>query len=1038
VTRFFLRRPIFAAVCSLIILIAGLVVLPTLPIAQYPRIAPPVVTVTATYIGANAEAVESSVTTPLEEAINGVEGLRYITSTSTNQGVSTITCTFDLSRDLDRAAADVETAVQSAQGLMPAQVLQTGVIVSKNSGTFVIAIALTSDESSVDQIALSNYADLYVKDPLKRITGVNDVHVFGERKYAMRLWLDPRKLADNNLSSSDVVNALQDQNVEVAAGSIGTPPTPANQPYNISVHTLGHLSTPAQFADLLIKSTSDGGLVRLRDVGHVELGAEDYSSDLRYNGHPAVGLGVLQLPSANALNVSRDVTKEMDLLARKFPPGMHYHVAFDTTLFVHQSIVEVVITLMISILLVILVIYLFLQELRTTLIPALTIPVSLIGTFAVMSMFGFTVNTITLFGLTLATGLVVDDAIVVIENATRFIQDKKMGSFEGAAAAMDEIRSAVVASSLVLIAIFVPAAFFPGTTGQLYRQFALTIAASITISLFNALTLTPTLSALLIGKDERGHGRFFHGVNRVITATRSTYHAAVSRVLAHPWPAMVVFFLALAGTGWLFVKTPTAFLPDEDPGYFLVILQAPEGTSLVDEERVAGKAEAIIAKQPEVAGIFDLSGFSFTGNATNLGLMFVRLKEWGERKGDDHSLSAILKRISGPLYMLPGAQVFAFNPPAIQGVGSYGGFQFELEDRGNVGLAELNAVTRQYEYLGNTNPNLRAVFSTFRDDSPQLQVDVDRAKAISLGVPLSNIFAAMEIELGSEYVNNFDYLNHSYRVYVQADAPYRNRLNDLQQIFVRSTAGGTIPITTFIHTKLVKSAPIISHYNLYRSIEINGQTPPGQGTGQSIAAMEGIAQKIEPAGVDHEWSGIALEEIQSGGQSAVIFVLGLVFVFLVLAAQYESFVDPLVVLLAVPLAIFGALVALGVRHLPSDAYAQIGYLMLIGLASKSAILIVEFANQLRRTGLDVLSAARQAAETRFRPILMTSLAFILAVMPLVFATGAGSAARHSIGTTVFGGMVISTILNLFITPVIYVVIVGLRERLVRKTPSTEE
>ncbi|MGH7708933.1 MAG: efflux RND transporter permease subunit [Vulcanimicrobiaceae bacterium] len=1028
-TRFFLSRPIFAAVCSLVILIAGAIVLPTLPIAQYPRIAPPVVTVSANYIGASAQAVETSVTTPLEEAINGVEGLRYMSSTSTNDGTSSITCTFDLSRDLDRATADVQNAVQSAQGQLPAEVVQTGVTVAKNSGTFVMAIAMTSDNPAIDQIQLSNYAELNIKDTLKRIPGVSDVHVFGERKYAMRIWLDPRKLANHGLAATDVVTALQQQNVQVAAGAIGSPPTPVHQPYQISVHAEGRLATPQQFGNMVLKANPDGGLVRVRDVGRVELGAENYASYLKYNGKTATGLGVLQLPAANALTVANDVKAEMAKLATKFPAGVHYEVAFDSTTFVYESIKEVVITLFIAILLVILVIFLFLQDWRTTLIPAITIPVSLIGTFAVMKAFGFTINTITLFGLTLATGLVVDDAIVVIENIARFIQEKKMESIEGAAQAMDEIRSAVVASSLVLLAIFVPVAFFPGTTGQLYRQFALTIAAAISISLFNALTLTPTLSALLLGREEIEHGGFFRQVNRAIAASRKYYHGGMVHALRARWLVAAVFVAGLVATGVLYRATPTAFIPSEDQGYFIVTVQAPEGTSLNYETKVAGEAEAIIAKQPEVVGVFNVGGFSFSGAAPNLGLFFVRLKPWSERPGYDHSINAILGRIGGPLYRLPGVQVFAFNPPAIQGIGRFGGFQFELEDRANIGIPALVDVARKYEALGNRDPALSSVFTTFRNDSPQLQVDVNRDKAASLGVPLTNIFSTMQVYLGSEFVNNFDYLNRSYRVYVQADTPYRNRINDLQQIYVRSTSGAIMPIDSFISVHEVKTAPIITHYNLFRSIEISGQTPAGYGSGQSIAAMEALAKKVDPPGVDYEWTGISLEEIQSGGQSALIFLLGIVFVFLVLAAQYESFTDPLIVLLAVPLAIFGALAALGIRHIASDAYAQVGFLMLIGLASKSAILIVEFANQLRASGLDTIAAARQAAETRFRPIIMTSLAFVLAVVPLVFATGAGSGARHSIGTTVFGGMVVSTILNLFITPVIYVLVVSLRERI---------
>ena len=1029
-TKFFLRRPIFAAVCSLIVLIAGIVAIPGLPIAQYPRIAPPVVSVSATYLGASAQSVESSVTVPLEEAINGVEGLRYVSSQSTNNGASSITCTFDLSRDLDRATADVQNAVQSAQGLLPASVQQTGVTVAKNSGSFVLAMALTSTDSNYDQIKLSNYANVYIKDVLKRIPGVSDVRIFGERKYAMRIWVDPKKLADNGLAASDVISALQAQNVQVPAGSIGQPPNIPNQPYQISIHAAGRLTTPQQFGNIILKATPDGGFVRMRDIGTVALGAEDYSSFIAFNGsRNAVGLGVLQLPTANALTVAQAVRAKMADLSRAFPAGVHYEVAFDTTTFVRAAIKEVLITLLIAIALVVLVIYLFLQDWRTTLIPAITIPISLVGTFAFMAAFGFTINTITLFGLTLATGLVVDDAIVVIENISRFIQDKKMDPYDGAAGAMAEIQSAVVASSLVLLAVFIPVAFFPGTTGLLYRQFALTIAASITISLFNSLTLTPALSALLLGREEHKTRGFLGMVDRLIKRTRDGYHNLLFPVMRWRYFVLLLFVVGLGVTASMYRSAPSAFLPDEDQGYFIVTLQAPEGTPLGYESNVAKHVEKILRSQPEVEAVFDVGGFAFTGAATNRGIMFIKLKDYSQRTGAGETLADVLQRVRGPLFMIPQAQVFAFSPPAIQGVGSFGGFQFELEDKGNLGLDTMTRTAYGYMGLGNRNPALQSVFTTFRNDSPQLQVDIDRDKASAIGVNMGDLVNTMGVYLGSEYVNDFDYNNRSYKVYVQANPEFRSRISDLQRIYVRSAQQGVIPLTSLISSTQTKTAPIIYHYNLFRSIEINGQTPPGHSTGQSIAAMQQIASQINPPGMGYEWSGISLEEIESGGQSVLIFGLGIIFVFLVLAAQYESFTDPLIVILSVPLAIFGALLALGVRHLPSDAYAQVGFVMLIGLASKSAILIVEFANQLRAQGLDPIAAARRAAETRFRPILMTSLAFILAVAPLVFASGAGSGARHSLGTAVCGGMVISTLLNLFVTPVVYVFIVTVRERL---------
>ena len=1040
--EFFLRRPIFAAVCSLIILLAGLVSIPTLPIAQFPKVAPPVVTVTSTYVGASAETVEDSVTTILEEGINGVQGLRYLSSQSSNNGTSTITCTFDLERNLDLAATDVQNAIQTVQARLPQEVVAQGITVNKNAGDFVIGLGISSHDTSLTPLVMSNYADLYIKNELKRIQGVSDVLIFGERKYAMRLWLDPKKLADNGLAATDVQSALADQNVQVAAGSIGAAPTTGNQPYQISVRALGRLSTPDQFLGLILKNNPDGGHVYLRDVGRAEIGAEDYSSDLRFNGVSAVGLGVQALPSANALDVSKAVRARMLELKAKFPRGMYYEVAFDTTTFVNESIKEVIITLLIAIALVVFVIYLFLQDWRTTLIPAITIPVSLIGTFALMKGLGFSINTLTLFGLTLATGLVVDDAIVVIENIARFIQEKRMSPLAGASAAMQEITGAVVATSLVLLAVFIPVAFFPGETGQLYKQFALTIVCSIMISLFNALTLTPTLSALLLGRQERPRNRFFRAFNTGVDRMRRWYHASLGGLLRFRYVIVVLFVCALAMTGVLFTSTPTGFTPDEDQGYFIVSLQAPEGSSIDYTERIAKHVEDTIRAHSEVVRVFDIVGFGFSGNGPNKATMFVLLKDWADRPGFTQSIFPLLygpHGMQGEFSQIPQAQVFAFNPPAISGVGNVGGFQYELEDRGNVGLAQLNKVAYQMIGAAHQSPKLSNVYTSFRNDNPQLVVNVDRNKAQSLGVPLANIFNTMQIYLGSLYVNDFDYLSRAYRVYIEADAPYRSTLADLNTIYVKSSTGAIMPLSTLISGTQSRSAPVITHYNLFRSIELSGQPAQGSGSGDAIAAMNGLGKQFENGPIGHEWSGISLDEIQSGGQSVLIFALGIIVVFLVLAAQYESWTDPLIILMAVPIAILGALVAVIGRDLlaavfppfgfvVSDVYAQVGYVMLIGLASKNAILIVEFANQLREQGLDVVSAAKQAAETRLRPILMTSFAFILGLLPLVFASGAGSASRHSLGTPVLGGMILSTFVNLVLVPVIYVLIVNLRER----------
>jgi HAE1 family hydrophobic/amphiphilic exporter-1 len=1044
VIEFFLRRPVFATVCSLVILLLGVIAIPSLPIGQYPNIAPPTVTVTSTYTGASSEAVEASVTTVLENAINGLQGLRYISSQSTSQGGSTITCVFDLSRDLDQAANDVQNAVNLAQGRLPQAVTLTGVQVQKNNGTFVMGIGVTSTNKQYDATFITNYFENNVINDLLRVPGVSGVQVFGERKYAMRLWVDPKRLADNGLTAGSVVTALSAQNVQVAAGSIGAPPTDGHQPYEYTVLANGRLHDPQEFGDIVLATTPNGGFVRVRDVGRVDLGAEDYSTTVWFNGDDAVGLGVEQLQSGNAIQVSQQVSATLARLAPKFPAGIHYRVAFDTTLFVSESIKEVIITLVVAIILVVVVIFLFLQDWRTTLIPALTIPISLLGTFFLMKVLGFSINTLTLFGITLATGLVVDDAIVVIENIARFIQEKGMSPFEGAREAMSEITGAVVASSLVLLAVFIPVAFFPGTTGQLYRQFALTIACSIAISLFVALTLTPVLSSLLLRNKAEKPAPFFRPINRTIDAVRGGYHRFLPWTLARIPLVMIVFVVLMAATAFLYLSTPTGFIPDEDQGYFIVSAQAPEGVSIDYTHRFQRKIEAILRQQPEVLNIFDIAGFGFTGTGSNKATMFVLLKPWEDRPGPSHTLDAILQRIGPKLFFLPDAQAFAVNPPSIQGLGFQGGFTFELEDRGNNGLDKLLGAA--YQIIGPADTpgsGLYRVYTTFTNNSPQIYANVDRAKAQSLGVNLTDLFTTMQVYLGSVYVNDFDMQGKTYRVYVQADQPYRSRIADLQSIFVNgstttngiTTPSAPIPLTGLVQITQIKAAPIITHFNLYRSIEISGGPAPGVGSGTAIEKMQELASHLGP-GFAYEWSGVSREEVEGGSSAALIFGLGVVFVFLVLAAQYESFADPLIIVLAVPLALLGALVGLWLRHYVSDVFAQVGFVMLIGLASKNAILIVEFANQLRRSGVPIPLAAQQAAETRLRPILMTSIAFILGVAPLVVATGAGSASRNSLGTVVFGGMLLSTVLNLFVTPALYVIIASLEDRFLPSRHAT--
>jgi HAE1 family hydrophobic/amphiphilic exporter-1 len=1026
----FIRRPILATVCSLVIILAGVLAIPQMPIAQYPQVAPPTVSVTAIYTGANAEAVETAVTTPLEQAINGVEGMLYMSSSSSNSGVSQITITFDITRDPDIAAVDVQNRVNQALGRLPAEVRQLGVTVQKSATNFVLAAGAYANQGEYDSLFISNYLDVYVKDALKRVPGVADVIIFGERKYSMRVWLDPVRLAARQLTAGDVVNALREQNVNVAAGSVGDSPAPEGQTYQLSVRAAGRLHDQSEFDDIIVKAGNQGSLVRLSDVGSVELGAETYSNVLRFQGKDAVGIGVIALPSANALDVNNGVLTELTRLASSFPPGLQYAVAFNTTTVVQESIREVLITLGIAIVLVVIVMFLFLQSWRATLIPTLTMPVSLIGAFAFVHLLGFSINTLTLFAIVLATGIVVDDAIVVIENIERHVQQYKKEATLAASDAMREVFSAVIATALVLIAVFVPVAFFPGTTGRLYQQFALTIAFAVAISAFNALTLTPALSALLLRHREEadlGKGTFFGAVETVIHKGTDLYVGIVRRLMPVRWAMVAIFVALLGGTYLVYTRLPQSFLPEEDPGYFISIVQAPAGASLEYTSNVARQAEKILMSVPEVDGVFSVMGFSFTGSAPNQGLIFTALKPFDERQGDEHRLPAILARLRGQLFGIQDAFVVPFAPPSIQGLGAFGGFTFEVLDQGGAtDINNLAAATFGLIGASQQSPRVTGLFSAFTANDPQLAVDIDREKARALGLPLSEITNAMQVFLGSTYVNDFDFNNRAYRVYVQADKAYRSDPKSLGQYYARTNDGQMVPLASVVHVHETTAPQVINHFNLFRSAEINGSAAPGASSGQAIQEMETLAARALPQGFGYAWSGISLEEIKAGRQSAYIFGIGLLLVYLTLAAQYESLVLPFIVLLGVPLAVLGALSAQWLRGLQNDLYCQIGLVMLVGLAAKNAILIVEFAEQLRRRGLSIVDAAVEAARIRLRPILMTSLAFILGVMPLVFASGAGQEGRHSVGTAVAGGMLFATFLNVLFIPILYVVIQTLR------------
>ncbi|MGB7085166.1 MAG: efflux RND transporter permease subunit [Phormidesmis sp.] len=1034
--NYFIKRPVFATVCALIMLLMGAVSIPTLPIAQYPDISPTQINVSARYTGADAETVERGVTTLIERQINGVEGMRYITSNSSNDGASNIVVTFDSSRDKDIAAVDVQNRVSLAEPQLPEAVRQTGVTVAKQTSNILLAMSLYTENDEYEDVFLSNYADLYIADALRRVDGVGDVQIFGERTYAMRLWLDPQRLASRGLTADDVVSALQEQNIQVGAGQIGQPPTPTDQNFQIDLRAESRLQNVDEFEDLVLKTGENNQLVRLRDVGRAELGAERYSSFLRFRGKEAIGLGIFQLPGSNALEVAAGVKETMAELSADFPPGMKYGIGFDTTEFVRQSLVSVLWTLIQAIGLVVLVIYIFLQDWRTTVVPAVTIPVSLIATFAIIKLFGFSINSLTLFGLTLATGMVVDDAIVVVEDISSKINKRGLNPVQAAIAAMEELTGAVIATSLVLMAVFVPVAFFPGTTGALYRQFALTIAFAIAISTFNALTLTPTLSGLLLRPKREPTGwraRIFTPFNNGLDWLRDRYGQTLNTLTRFKPFVLAAFVTSLVLTGWLYTTVPSAFLPDEDQGYFITLFQGPEGVSLSYTSEVMREAEELLLAQPEVRATFAVGGFGFSGNTANSGVIFTTLNPWSERSGQDSSAFGIIERVRGPLMGTTEARVLPVNPPAIQGLSSFGGFEFQLQDRrGNAGLDNLVASMGAIMGAANQNPQLSSVFSTYAASTPQIAIAVNRDQAKALNVNIDDIFSTLQTNLGSRYVNDFNLEGRTYRVYVQADQQYRSTPSDIDNLYVRSLDDQLIPMGNLITTTDSVGAQTINHYNLFRSIAINGQPASGVSSGAAIEAMEGVAEQVLPVGLGYEWSGTALEEIEGGNQAPIIFGLGIILVFLVLAAQYESYVDPVIILFAVPLAVFGALLAQTLRGLPNDIYCQIGLVMLIGLASKNSILIVEFANQLREQGLSIPKAALEASQQRMRPILMTAISTLSSIFPLMIATGAGAGSRQSLGTAVFGGMLVATLLSLFVVPILYIVIKQLSDR-----PSTQ-
>ena len=1027
---FFIQRPIFASAIAVIMVLAGSICYFLLPVSQFPDITPPQVVVSAVYPGASAQVVADTVTTPLEQQINGVAGMTYMSSSSSNDGSSTITITFDVGYPLSIAAVDVQNRVAQAASSLPPIVNQAGVTIKKQNPNFVLIVNLTSPDGSVDPVALSNYAYLQIVDPLKRLPGVGDIQIFGERRYSMRIWLDPDKLVSLGITAVDVQNAVAEQNVQVAAGKIGQSPAPEGTSFELQVNAVGRLSDPAQFGDIVVRANAGAGsVVRLRDIARIELGALQYASTAFFGEDPTVVLAIYQMAGSNALDLQQSVKDKMQELSKRFPKGIDYGMHYDTTRFVSAAMHDVVITLAQALILVVAVVFVFLQSWRTTIIPTIAIPVSLIATLIVMKMLGFSLNMLSLLGMVLAIGLVVDDAIVVVENVERQLE-AGLRPLAATRAAMNEVTGPIIATTAVLMAVFVPVAFIPGVTGSLYNQFALTVAISVGISAFNSLTLSPALSAAFLR--HRGDVRFppFRWFNAGFERLSHIYARGVRELIHLRWAMLGLFVAALGATYLVSLRIPSTFLPIEDQGYFFVIIQLPDGASLQRTDAVAKQVRDILKSTPGVEIVGSISGLNFLTRAaqSNSAVEFAILKPWDQRPPEQNA-STIVASVRPKLLQIPDAIALSFDPPSIPGLGTTGGFEFQIEDLTGRGSTGLNEAAQSVIAEARKQPelNTQQLFTSFSTSTPQFNYDLDRNKAKLLGLNLPDVFSTLQIYFGSLYVNDFNLFGRTFRVTLQADKDARAAASDLSRLYVRNASGGMVPLSTLGSLKPIVGPETVPHYNNYATALINGGAAPGYSSGQAVTAMERAAATALPLDFGFEWTGITFQELKAGSIATVVFALAIVFVFLILAAQYESWSMPFMVLLAVPLALFGALLALWLRGKQIDVYSQIGFVMLIGLAAKNAILIIEFAKRRREDGLDIVEAAMAAARLRLRPILMTAFAFILGVVPLMFATGAGAASRQSIGTTVFGGMLAATILTLAFVPVFYALIEHLRE-----------
>jgi len=1038
-SRFFINRPIFAAVVSIVIVIAGFVTLVSLPVAMYPEISPPTISVSTAYPGANAAVVAETVAAPIEQEINGVEGMLYMSSTCSNNGAYSLTITFDIGTDTNMAAVLVQNRVAIATPALPEDVKRIGVTTKKVSSNMVLMVALTSPGGQFDELYLSNYATLRVKDELARIEGVGDIQAFGAADYSMRFWLDPYQLKARSLTTTDVINAIQDQNVQVAAGQIGAPPAQTGQDFQYTVNTLGRLADVGQFENIILKTGAGGRITRIKDVARVELGAQSYGITAQLSGAPTALLGISQLPGANALSLAEKIRAKMAEVSLTFPEGLEYRIPYDTTLFVKASIREVVETLLIAVLLVFLTIFVFLQDWRATLIPALTIPVSLIGTFAVMGLLGFSINMLTLFGIVLAIGIVVDDAIVVVENTARNIDEHNMSPREGAIRAMDEVSGPVIATTLVLLAVFIPTAFLGGITGQLYRQFSLTIAVSTFFSSINALTLSPALAAILLRPTPKRRNIFFRAFNWTFNLSRNIYRHLVGATLRRSVLMMILFLGIAGGTYRGFISLPTGFVPEEDQGYALVSVQLPDAASYERTLKVVNKINGLLKNIEGIKSWVGIVGYSLldSSQSSNGATLWVIFEPWDKRIGPDLSAEALVRRLWATFSRIQEANIFAFIPPAISGLGTVGGFQMQIQNKGGLSLDTLQKLTQEMVQAANGQSGLTRVSTTFRANVPQLFAQIDRVKAKRINIPLSTIFSTLQAYLGSAYVNDFNKFGRTFQVNIEADARFRSRASDIGQIEVRNNQGKMIPLGTLLSVKEAFGPQLISRYNLYPTASVTGSAAKGYSSGQALDLMEQIARTRLPPSMGFEWTGASYQEQATGNQAAYIFLLAVVFVYLVLCAQYESWSIPFGVILSVPLALLGTVIAVTVRSMDINIYSQIGIVLLVALASKNAILIIEFAKEARESGKGIMEAAVEAATLRFRPILMTSFAFIFGVYPLVVADGAAAASRQALGTAVFGGMIAATFLTVIFVPTYFVIIQRMSEWMGRGKKKTE-